>query len=253
MLEAHILAGLEFFTANPTGEVLRTILTVTMIDLVLSGDNAAVIALAARGLPPPIQKKAAAYGTALGIILQVVFTLLATHLMTIPYLTAMGGVTLLVITWKLLVDHDYGETTPPPEQAKAKKTFPEALCFIVLANLSMSFDNVLGVAGAADGNYLLVFCSLLLSIPLLILGSNWIGRLMTTFPPVVFIGGGILAHTAVNMICSDTALALGEKIAPLGGNALGWIIGGAIILYGCLIKPFLSAKKKQNQAKQNRT
>ena len=117
----------------------------------------------------------------------------------------------------------------------------------------MSFYNVLGVAGAADGNYLLVFCSLLLSIPLLILGSNWIGRLMTTFPPVVFIGGGILAHTAVNMICSDTALALGEKIAPLGGNALGWIIGGAIILYGCLIKPFLSAKKKQNQAKQNRT
>lgn len=235
MSQSYLLNGLEFFTANSPIEILWTILSVTMIDLVLSGDNAAVIALAVRGLPNHIKRKASAYGITIAIILQVIFTLMATWLMTIPYLTAIGGILLLIITWKLLTDHDYDEGISA-NHLKTEKTFPEALLFIVLANLSMSLDNVLGVAGAAGGNYLLVFCSLLLSIPLLILGSNWIGKLMAAFPPVIFMGGGILAHTAVNMIFTDAALNLAEKIAPLNGSILGWIVGVSIIVYGCTQK-----------------
>ncbi len=240
MLETHFFTGLEYFTTHPPSEIIWTILTVTMIDLVLSGDNAAIIALAVRGLPQAIKKKAAAYGITIAIILQVAFTLMATWLMTIPYLTAIGGVSLLFITWKLLTDHNYEEDLSPGPD-KEEKSFPEALLFIVLANLSMSFDNVLGVAGAAGGNYLLVFCSLLLSIPLLILGSGWIGRLMELFPPVIYIGGGILAHTAVNMICTDTALNLTARIAPLSGSFLGWIVGLSIIIYGCTKKALPTA------------
>lgn len=244
MLESHLFTGLEYFTTHSPGEILWTILTVTMIDLVLSGDNAAVIALAVRGLPTHIKRKATTYGITIAIILQVAFTLMATWLMTIPYLTAIGGLSLLFITWKLLTDHDYEEELAPPPD-KEERTFPEALLFIILANLSMSFDNVLGVAGAAGGNYALVFCSLLLSIPLLILGAGWIGKLMELFPPVIFIGGGILAHTAISMIFMDSALNLAEKITPFSGSLLGWIVGLSIMIYGCTKKAL--PRKKENQ------
>lgn len=246
MIQANFLASLQFFTTNGPGEILWTILSITMIDLILSGDNAAIIAIAVQGLPQHIQKKASVYGITIAIILQVIFTFMATWLMTIPYLTALGGISLLVITWKLLTAHDYTAEIAPATE-KQQKSFTEALLFIILANLSMSFDNVLGVAGAAGGNYLLVFFSLLLSIPLLVIGTNWIGKLMEAFPPIIFMGGGILTHTAITMIFSDRALDLGSKIAPLSGSLLGWIIGIVIIIYGCTRKalpPKATPKKK---------
>lgn len=248
----NLSASLQFFTASSPGEILWAVLSITMIDLVLSGDNAAVIALAVRGLPAQIKKKASAYGITIAIMLQVIFTLMATWLMTIPYLTAIGGVSLLIITWKLMTDHNYTaereEREEKPEKnpvEKNQKSFSEALLFIILANLSMSFDNVLGVAGAAGGNYLLVFCSLLLSIPLLILGAGWLGKLMEAFPPVIFIGAGILAHTAIVMIFADAALGLGENIFPFSGNMVGWVVGLSIMIYGCTRKALPSPERRK--------
>ena len=246
---ADFFPSLNFFITNSTGEILWTILSITLIDLILSGDNAAILSLAVQGLPVNIREKAITFGITIGIILQVIFTLMATWLMTIPYLTALGGISLLIITAKLLTNHDY-DTTMHHNSSKQEKSFGEAILFIILANLSMSFDNVLGVAGTAGGNYLLVCLSLVLSIPLLILGTNWIGHLIMVFPPVIFLGGGILIHSAIAMIFTDTALGLSKWIAPISPSFLGWIIGLSFIIYGSTKKALpRPPKQKRNKTK----
>ncbi len=174
-----------------------------LIDLVLSGDNAAVIGLAIRHLPAKQRKKAAILGTGGAVGLRVGFTAVATLLLQVPYLSAVGGLILLFITGKLLKDNDNVHLGTAP----ATK-FWSAVGTIIVADLSMAFDNVMGVAGAAHGNISLVILGLGLSVPILIAGSTWLAKLMNRYAIIIYLGAGVLVHTGLKMILHDPGLRL---------------------------------------------
>ena len=177
------------------------LLKIVGVNIVLSGDNAVVIALACRSLPPPQQKKAIFLGSAGAIALRVVLTVFAVYLMQLPYLKIAGSLLLLWIAVKLLVE-DSGEDSVAghPHLLGAVKT-------IVVADLVMSLDNVLGVAAAANGDFVLLTIGLLISIPLIIYGSTLILRLMGRFPVVITLGGALLGFVAGEMSVSDRSVA----------------------------------------------
>ncbi len=176
---------------------------IIVIDLVLAGDNAIVIALAARTLPKDLQKKAIVWGTAGAIIVRVVMTVIVVWLLQLPGLRLVGGVLLIWIGYKLLAaeEHDEGQDV---SGAKGKQTtFWDALRTIVIADAVMGLDNVLGVAGAAKGSYLLVILGLAISIPIMIWGSTIILKWVDRFPIIIYVGAGVLAWTAASMICHE--------------------------------------------------
>ncbi|MEL7566184.1 MAG: TerC family protein [Dehalobacterium sp.] len=209
---------------------LGAIISISIIDLVLSGDNAAVIGLAIRNLPRKMQKKAAFFGAGGAIILRVTFTIFAVYLLTIKYLSAIGGVILIYITYKLL-------NTDCAEEAhvSASNRFWSAVGTIIIADISMAFDNVMGVAGAAHGEAWLVLFGLLLSIPILVWGSAWLATMMGKYPIIIYIGATVLAHTAVNMIFHDAALNLTQFTGEMLGKIIPWLCALPILLYGFIV------------------
>lgn len=208
-------------------KMFMAIISITLIDLVLSGDNAAVIGLAIRNLPKEMQKKAAIYGAAGAIVLRVIFTVFATYLLTVPYLSAIGGIILVWITFKLIKHDDSCE-----ENVKSCDQFWPAIGTIVIADLSMAFDNVMGVAGAAHGSVALVIFGLLLSIPILVYGATWLATLMGKYPIIIYIGAAVLAHTAFAMIFHDQALHLNRYTGEFLGDMIPWILGVLVLAYG---------------------
>ncbi len=211
-------------------QTITAILSITIIDLVLSGDNAAVIGLAIRGLPRKMQKKAAIFGAGGAIILRIVFTVFAVYLLSVKYLSAIGGVILIYITYKLLkVD------TTEEVHVRSSSKFRGAVGTIIIADLSMAFDNVMGVAGAAHGEAWLVIFGLLLSIPILVLGSTWLATMMGKHPIIIYLGATVLAHTATNMIFRDQALQLTQCTGELLGSLIPWLCALPILVYGFII------------------
>jgi YjbE family integral membrane protein len=171
---------------------------ILLIDLVLSSDNAVVIGMACRGLPPQAQRKAVLYGTVGAIVLRVMLTGMTTWMLDIPLMKAIGGALLLWIAFKLMLSAEE-ETS----EVAYSRTVSQAVKTIILADFIMSLDNVLAVGGAAHGDMMLVLFGLGLSIPLLMWGSAWIARLMNRFSVLVSIGSGILAYTATHMCLED--------------------------------------------------
>jgi len=172
--------------------------SIIILDLVLAGDNAVVIAMAARRLPQELQNKAILIGTAGAIIIRAVMTIVATWLLQIPFLQALGGVILLPIAIKLLKPHTEvkGVTLHTSSMRAAIQT-------IIIADVAMGVDNVLAIAGAAHGDFLLVVIGLIISIPLIVGGSRIISKLMDTYPILVAVGSAILGYTAGSMIMHD--------------------------------------------------
>ena len=220
-------------------KMFTAVITISIIDLVLSGDNAAVIGLAIRDLPRDLQKKAAIWGAGGAIILRVIFTIFATYLLLVPYLSAIGGVILIWITYKLL-DSDESE-----DHVKTSDKFWGAIGSIIIADLSMAFDNVMGVAGAAHGSVGLVIFGLLLSIPILVLGATWLATMMGRYPIIIYVGAAVLAHTAVAMIFHDKALHLASFIGETGGAILPWLPALAVLIYG-MVKTRKPAAQSDN-------
>lgn len=177
------------------------LLAIILIDLVLAGDNAIVIALAARNLPPHLQKKAIAWGTVGAIAVRSVMTVGVVWLLKIPGLMLVGGLGLLWIAYKLLADQGDKEHDGP-----MASTFWGAMKTIVVADALMGVDNVLGVAGAAHGSFGLVVIGLLVSIPIVVFGSTMVLKLVERFPLIINIGAGVLAFTAAKMIVSEPLL-----------------------------------------------
>jgi YjbE family integral membrane protein len=181
---------------------LSALLAIVVIDLVLAGDNAIVIALAARGLPAHLQKRAIVWGAAGAVAVRSLMTVIVVWLLQIPGLLVAGGVMLLWIGYKLLL--------PEPEQgghdAPVAATFWGAMRTIVVADAVMGLDNVLAVAGAAHGSYLLVVAGLVISVPIVVWGSTVVLKVVDRFPGVVYIGAGVLVWTAVKMITSEPLL-----------------------------------------------
>jgi len=177
------------------------LLAIILIDLVLAGDNAIVIALAARNLPPHLQKKAIAWGTFGAIAVRSVMTVGVVWLLKIPGLMLVGGLGLLWIAYKLLADQGDKSHDGP-----VASTFWGAMKTIVVADALMGVDNVLGVAGAAHGSFDLVIIGLLVSVPIVVFGSTVVLKLVERFPLIINIGAAVLAFTAAKMIVSEPLL-----------------------------------------------
>ncbi|MFC4076642.1 TerC family protein [Salinithrix halophila] len=172
-------------------------LNIVILDLVLSGDNAVVIGMAARRLPPVQRKKAIFYGTLAAVLLRVALTLVAVWLLEIPLLKAIGGLLLLWIAVKLLAEEE-GEA-----HVELGNGLKSAIKTILIADVVMSLDNVLAVAGASHGNFWLVLFGLALSIPILMWGSKLVASIMNRMPWLVYIGAAILAYTAGQLLVED--------------------------------------------------
>ncbi|MHB1127028.1 MAG: TerC family protein [Bacillota bacterium] len=206
--------------------IISAILAIVVIDLALSGDNAAVIALAIKDLPAQQRKQAAILGAGGAIVLRVIFTAIATTLMRLPYINALGGLILIWITWKLIKHQDC------EEHVKTSNKFWGAIVAIVIADLSMAFDNVMGVAGAAHGNIGLVFFGLALSVPILIFGSNWLAIWMKKQPIIIYIGAAVLAHTSFSMIIHDQALNIGHTVGSTWTMIIPWVLALPVLIWG---------------------
>ena len=188
------------------------LLAIVMIDLVLAGDNAIVIALAARNLPPKLKQRAIVWGTVGAIVVRSVMTVGVVWLLQIPGLLLAGGLGLLWIAYKLLADQGAEE-----EHGPSAATFWGAMKTIIVADALMGVDNVLGVAGAAHGAFDLVIIGLLVSIPIVVLGSSVVLKLVERFPSIITLGAAVLAFTAAQMVVSEPLLAtyLGDAKAGL--------------------------------------
>ncbi len=179
------------------------LLAIILIDLVLAGDNAIVIALAARNLPARLQKKAIIFGAAGAIVVRAGMTVAVVWLLKIPGLLLLGGLGLLWIAYKLMAEHDQ-----KPHGGALSGTFWGAMKTIVVADALMGVDNVLGVAGAAHGSFDLVVIGLLVSVPIVVSGSTMVLKLVERFPAIINLGAAVLAFTAAKMIVGEPLLDL---------------------------------------------
>src|SRR3954466_4381858 len=174
---------------------------IIIVNIVLSGDNAVVIALAARSLPPAQQKQAIIWGSVAAIILRVILTIVAAEMLKLPYLKIIGALLLFWIAVQLLVPEEEDE-----DGIKTSGNLWAAIRTILIADLVMSLDNVIGVAAAAKGDNVLLMLGLAISIPLIIFGSTIILKLMDRFPVIITGGAALLGWVAGEMLITDPAL-----------------------------------------------
>lgn len=199
-----------------TMDFLMALGTLILLDILLGGDNAVVIAMAANKLPANLRRKAILIGTGGAVIIRLVMTMAAVWLLTVPYLQAIGGLILLPIAVKLLLPEKKDETVT------AADSLMGAVKTIIIADAAMGIDNVLAIAGASHGSFLLVVLGFLISIPIIVGGSTLIGKLMDRFPIILYAGAGLLGWTAGSMIVHDPII--GHAITGLLGSGTAWII-----------------------------
>ncbi|MBL8176791.1 MAG: TerC family protein [Bryobacterales bacterium] len=181
-----------------TTQFLLDILAIVLIDLLLAGDNAVVIALAVKSLPERERKIGITAGAAFAVVLRIGLTFFAAQLLQIQFVKLVGGLLILWIAVKLLVqdaDNDEG--------GKEASTLWQAMLYIVIADITMSTDNILAIAGTSKGNVGLLVFGLGLSIPFVVFTSNLLSRIMDRFPAIVWIGAAILGRVGGEMIMTD--------------------------------------------------
>ncbi|GJD55778.1 TerC family protein [Methylobacterium dankookense] len=214
-----------------TSAFLLSLLQIVWIDIVLSGDNAVVIALACRGLPPRVRRVGVILGALAAALLRIVFAVIVSSLLAVPLLKVVGGLVLLHIAVKLVRGEEEAGSAVA-EQASLSR----AIRTIVVADAVMSFDNVVAVAGAARGHDELFVIGLALSVPLLVLGASLITRLIERFPVLIWFGGGLLGWVAGEMIATDRLVqqhvAEALPAALQGGLHLGSAALGALLVVG---------------------
>lgn len=183
---------MELFTI----QALWAFLAIVLIDIVLAGDNALVIGMAANKLPPELRKKAIFWGTFGAIAIRFISVAALTYLLMIPGLRAIGAAALIWIGWKLAFDN--GE-----HAVEAKDTFWGAIGTIVVADAVMGIDNALGIAAAAHGNFILVIAGLLISVPIILFGASMVSKILQKYPDTVFIGSFVLFVVAFQMLIKE--------------------------------------------------
>ena len=202
--------------------------SIILANVLLSGDNAVVIAMAARGLPARQQKKAIVFGSGAAIVMRIVLTLIAVKMLGLPWLKLIGGLALLWIGANLMSDEEH-----PHDQEAQPIGIGAAVRTILVADLVMSLDNVLAVAAAAQGNTPLLVIGLAVSIPLIIFGSTLILKVMDRFPVIIVAGAALLGWLAGEMMLTDPAIPprfgapteMGVRIAGVAGAILVVIAG----------------------------
>jgi len=213
-----------------TAEFWSALAAIVVIDLVLAGDNAIVIALAARNLPKVHQRKAILWGTLGAVVVRTSLTVAVLWLLQVPGLMLAGGALLVWIAYRLLTGDDGGREHDVAPAA----SFWAAMRTIVIADAVMGLDNVLAVAGAAHGSILLVVLGLLISIPIVVWGSTLILHWLERFPSLLYVGGAVLAWTAVKMITAEPLV--GEYFEERRGlvNALYVLVVGGTLGFAWL-------------------
>ena len=192
-------------------QFLSALLAIIVIDIVLAGDNAIVIALAARALPAQLQRRAILWGAVGAIGVRSLMTVFVVWLLNIPGLLLAGGAMLIWIAYRLLrPDSGEGQTHGP-----VATTFWAAMRTIVIADAVMGLDNVLAVAGAAHGSYVLVVTGLAISVPIVVWGSTLVLKVVERYPGVVYVGAGVLVWTAAKMITGEPLLMPWLQATPL--------------------------------------
>jgi YjbE family integral membrane protein len=199
--------------------------SIILANVVLSGDNAVVIALAARSLPRHQQTKAVFWGSGAAIVLRILLTLIAVEMLKWPYLKIVGALLLLYIGISLLSEDGEDETGH-----KEVVTMMAAIRTILVADLVMSLDNVLAVAAAANGNTLLLVIGLAVSIPLIVFGSTLLIKVMERFPIIITLGAALLGFLAGEMLLTDPAVTLRFGESPPGIVNSAGAIGAAIVV-----------------------
>ena len=210
------------------------LLAIILIDLLLAGDNAIVIALAARNLPRHLQRRAIVWGTIGAIAVRSAMTVGVVWLLQIPGLMALGGIGLVWIAYRLLADQD-GDSAHGP----VASTFWGAMKTIVVADALMGIDNVLGVAGAAHGSFELVVVGLVVSVPIVVFGSTLVLKLVERFPLIIQAGAAVLAFTAAKMIVGEPLL---DELFDHG--AARWSAYGATVA-GVLAAGWWNARRQR--------
>lgn len=216
-------------------EFFSAVLTIVLMDLVLGGDNAIVIGMAARNLPAQAQKKVILIGTGGAILIRSLATIVAVYLLKIPGLMFVGGLLLVWMAYKLLVeDKSEGEGN-----IKSAVNFWGAVRTIIIADAVMGLDNVLAVAGASHGSPLLVIFGLLISIPIVVWGSTIVIKAINRYPIIIPIGAAVIAHTAATMMVGEPFVknVIGESALIEWGFSL-------ILIAGVLL---MGRQKKQTQ------
>lgn len=201
------------------------VLEIIWINILLSGDNAILIALACRQLPVKQRRWGVFLGALGGVVLRVLFTLLIVQMMGIPYLKAFGSLLLLIVAVKLLID----ETEP--SDVKARPNLMGAVMSIIMADAVMSLDNVLAIAAAAHGSTALIVFGLALSVPIVMFGAGFLLQVLERFPVLVWAGAGLLGWVAGDMAAADPAVL--ERIHGVDHGSLERtlsIAGAAIVL-----------------------
>ncbi|MDR2018468.1 MAG: TerC family protein [Syntrophobacterales bacterium] len=188
---------MDFLSNMGNATFFQGLLEIIFINIILSGDNAVVIAMAVRSLPHKQRQWGIMLGTAGAVILRVILTFVAAKLLEISFVKLAGGLLILWIAFKLILPEE------EEENAKEVSGLRQAIITILMADLVMSLDNVLGVAGAARGDLALLVIGLATSIPIVVFASNIITKLMDRFPVIVLIGAAILGRVAGEMIMSD--------------------------------------------------
>jgi len=230
-LLGHIAFSWEFVTA---------FLSIVLIDLILAGDNAVVIAMAVRSLPRKQRLKGIMVGAAAAVVLRVIITFFAAKLLMMGYVKLIGGALILWVAVKLFV-----EGVPEEEGQREAKTLWQAMWIIVVADLTMSLDNILAVAGASKGNPFLLIFGLGLSIPFVVFTSNLLSMLMDKYPIIIYMGAAILGKVGAEMIFTDPVIT--EAFAPsvLFQYAMEALFAVGVIAVGKLcVRWQISSKKK---------
>jgi YjbE family integral membrane protein len=214
-------------------------LQITLMNLVLSGDNIGVIALATRNLPQKHAKSASFIGIFAAMFLRIVFTCLLTYILLIQWLPIrlIGGLILIKITFDFIKPEsnkeDKSESNEDDKSVRASNKFTRAIFSIIAADITMSLDNVLAIASLADGSTILIIFGLVLNIPIIFFGSQLVAKLMNKYPIVTYIGAAILAHTSFKLIFEDNLTI--NLLTPVAVHAISYGAAVLTIIYGLYI------------------
>ena len=205
------------------------IVSIVLIDIVLAGDNAVVIALAVRTLPPKQRLMGIALGSGVAVVLRVGLTFVAARLLAISYIKLVGGLLILWIAVKLLLDN-----TGEKAHGKEAGGIWQAVWLILVADITMSIDNVLAVAGASKGSFALLLFGLGLSIPLVVFTSNLLARLMDRYPVIIYLGSALLGKVGGEMIMTDRLIMENFHPAAWLIHSVEGLLAGGVILVAVL-------------------
>jgi YjbE family integral membrane protein len=214
----------------PAGHFLIAGLALVLIDLLLAGDNALVIALAVRSLPPRERRIGSICGATLAVVLRVALTFVAAKILSVEFVELAGGLFILWIAFKVLID-----ACEPPDSTVRPGSLMKAIWYVVVADVTMSTDNILAIAGASGGHFGLILFGLGVSIPFVVLSSNLLAELMNKYPAIIYLGAAILGKVGGDMALKDPVMVRTLHPSEIARYAVDAALVVAILVSGRII------------------